>query len=237
MNNPPDNTPQGLEIHLNYHFNDAGLLLTALTHSSYAHEKKKRHILNNERLEFLGDAILKSVISEYLFTQYPQDSEGTMTKMRAMLISDKTLSEIAHQIELGNNIRLSGNEKRSGGNKRPSILANTMEAIFGALHLDGGYETAARVINQLYCRHYSQIINTGIDTDYKSKLQEIMQQHNQTLPVYELIKEVGPDHDKTFIIQGTIHFKQKNYTAVSRGKTKKVAEQLIAAKLLKKISA
>lgn len=221
-----------VEARLDYNFDDQQKLLTALTHSSYANENNKNGVVNNERMEFLGDAILKLAVSEFLYNKYPDYNEGQMTKIRAILISDKVLSEIADTIELGSSLRLSKNEKRSGGNKRPSILANSMEAVFGAIYLDKGPQPAIRVINQLYASHYNGINNSFSDSDYKSKLQEITQQQSAPLPEYTILKELGPDHDKTFLIEGKLWIKNQEIKAASKGKTKKIAEQSVAKKLL-----
>ena len=226
-----------LEKLIDYPFTHKKTLLTALTHSSFAHEKKHKHIEDNERLEFLGDAILKLVVSDYLFSNFKHYAEGTMTKIRAVLISDKTLASIATEINLGKLLLLSRNEKKTGGETRASILANALEAIIGAIYIDGGLSKSQEVIHRLFQHLFSAIEPSLVIHDYKSKLQEIMQQKSDSLPEYTILKEVGPDHDKTFIIEGKVVVDEVAIHAVAHGKTKKITEQNVARKILNKLNA
>ncbi|HAR61942.1 MAG: ribonuclease III [Candidatus Margulisiibacteriota bacterium] len=224
-----------LENLIAYEFENKKLLLTALTHSSYSNEKKAKQLENNERLEFLGDAILKLSISDYLYRNYPEYAEGIMTKIRALLISDHTLAKIAKSVDLGRMLLLSKNEKKTGGETRPSILANALEAIIGAIYLDGGLEKAKKIIYALFQVQLETIGPAFSTHDYKSKLQEYMQQNNLGLPEYTTIKELGPDHNKTFIIEGRVLLNNNEIKAIGRGKTKKISEQNVARRVLKKL--
>jgi ribonuclease III len=219
---------------LNYEFRDKSFLFEALTHSSYAYENKKKK--NNERLEFLGDAVLKLAVSDYLYLENPAFDEGKMTKMRALIISDKTLAEIALDKKIGKVLFVSKREERSGGRKRHSILANALEAIFGAVYLDGGYQEAAKVIITLL----QKVLDCGEDIsllDFKSSFQELIQKENGTLPKYEVVKTQGPDHKRVFVVEGNVTIKDKMFVAEGRGNTKKLAEQDVAEKLFKKLTA
>lgn len=218
-----------IEEQLGYQFKDQKLLNNALTHSSYINEHKKHYKLNNERLEFLGDATLELIISEYLYKHFPELTEGTLTKMRAQIVCTDSLAESAAKLGISNAIIMGKGEIMSGGRTRKSILANTMEAIIGAIYLDGGLnETKDFIISRLYTI-IKNVEHGNITRDYKSILQvKIQRQKNQDLE-YQLIKEEGPDHNKRFYVKVLIN---KETISTGVGKSKKEAEQEAAQKAI-----
>lgn len=218
-----------IENKLNYKFKNKKLLKQALTHKSAIGSA------NNERLEFLGDAVLKLVISEYLYENHENLSEGEMTKIRAFVISDNTLAKIAAEINLGYKISLSGGEKKAGGSKRKSIIGDALEAIFGAIYLDSGYEDAKKTIISLLKKEMKDVYKNG-PSDFKSELQEITQKAKINLPEYIIEKETGPEHNKEFHVSCTISINNKTITAKGIGKNKKAAEQNCAQDILSKLN-
>jgi ribonuclease-3 len=220
---------------LQYTFQSLDLLNTALTHSSAVRDAKAQD-QDNERLEFLGDAVLKIVISEYLYKRFSDQDEGYLTKLRATLISDATLAELASVFNLGKFLVLSKNEKQSGGTTKKSIVANALEAIFGACYLDGGLTVARDIILRLY----EPLLSAGDIAephDFKSLLQEKVQGLGWKLPEYRVIQERGPEHEKVFTIQVKVGKGLKNYKQDGNGRTKKEAEQQAAEKLLQILTA
>lgn len=199
------------------------LYVQALTHSSYANEKGLPS--HNERLEFLGDVVLGLVISEMLYNRFPDLPEGKLTRFRSELVREETLSELAGKLELGQHLRLSKGESASGGRKRPSILADAMEAIFGALYLDLGLEEARRVILSLYGDMLNNLENGGLHNDYKTLIQEYSQATFAATPQYKIVAEEGPDHSKRFLANILIN---NRVYGEGFGKTKKEAEQQAA---------
>ena len=221
-----------LEKILNIRFSDQELLSTAITHSSYANRHKSLQIPDNERLEFFGDAVLKLIVSEYLYTHFPDHREGDLTKMRAQIVSDKTLAQLSANLGLGTFLRLSLSEQRTGGYTRVSNLANVFEAVLGAIYLDAGLETAREfVLRQLHTLPHLITAEPEI-SDYKSYLQEFLQQKRSDLPDYRVCKEDGPAHQKTFHVEATIQVKTRTYTATGIGASKKEAEQAAAAAII-----
>jgi len=214
-----------LEKRLGITFLNKALLNQALTHSSYAHEIRQKGVLDNERLEFLGDAVLKLVVSEYLYNKFPSHQEGDLTKIRAMAISDDTLAVISGRLKVGNFLLLGENERRSGGRERKSILANTFEAILGAIYLDGGIGKSRDLILDMLRGEIEQLSEEGYIRDYKSALQELVQKKGWGLPNYHVIKESGPKHKKVFFIEAKI--KGRGFGKGS-GLNKKEAEQSAA---------
>ena len=207
---------------LGYEFRDAGLLRQALTHRSYGRP-------NNERLEFLGDGILDYVIALNLYQLYPDLSEGELSKMRAGLVNQDGLVEIADQLNLGRYLFLGDGELKSGGRSRPSILADTLEAIFAAISLDSNSEKTRKVIERLF--YYPLREEQGIRTrDFKTQLQEYIQAKRFHLPRYEIVLLTGPEHDMVFRIQCSIE--ELNLHAFGEGKGKKQASQNAAQNLL-----
>jgi len=217
---------------INITFKDKSLLFEALSHSSYTKIKKVKR--NNERLEFFGDAVLKLVISEYLFKQYPDYNEGKLTKIRAQLVADKFLKHFSIDIKLGDYLFLSQAERESGGSKRSSNLANGFEAILGAIYLDRGLTQARRFLLDLLKKH-----NVNFEEiekiDYKSRLQELLQKHKLELPKYVVKKETGPEHNKIFEIALELTFKEKKYRVKGKGISKKEAHQHVAKQMLEKL--
>jgi len=219
-----------LQNKLNIHFQDEEILITALTHKSFCHHQKQ--ILHNERLEFLGDAVLKIIVSEALFNQYPSFSEGELSKIRGQFVSDKTLATLAKRLNLGDYMRFSTNEIKTGGRTRPSNLANAMEAILGAYFLDQSLETVQQFLLLLMNEHADLFMIESSELDYKSRLQELLQQKRLPLPEYNIHKEEGPDHSKVFQVKGTIRVHHQIYSEIGIASTKKEAEQLAAKSLL-----
>lgn len=179
-------------------FSNLDLLKESLTHKSYINENKHEESAHNERLEFLGDAVLELVVSNYLFANYPEHPEGDLTSFRSALVRTESLAEEALRIGFGEYILMSNGEEATGGRVRPYILANTMEAVIGAIYLDNGMEKVTSFIIKNICYKLDKIIKERLDIDAKSKLQEISQDLYKITPTYDLITEEGPDHDKKF---------------------------------------
>ncbi|ALQ41542.1 ribonuclease III [Fusobacterium polymorphum] len=220
-----------LEHKLNYYFNDRNLLKNALLHKSLGNERKEYKNQNNERLELLGDAVLDLIVAEYLYKNYKSASEGTIAKLKAMIVSEPILAKISRQIGVGKFLMLSRGEVMSGGRNRESILADSFEAILGAVYIDSNLDEA-RVFALSHIKQYIDHIEENEDIlDFKSILQEYVQKEFRTVPTYELVAERGPDHMKEFEIQVIVgNYKEK---AVARNKKK--AEQLSAKALCIKL--
>jgi len=180
-------------------FNDIQLLITAFTHRSYINEHKKTASEHNERLEFLGDAVLELVVTEYLYNNY-KEPEGILTNWRSALVRTESISAAADRENFEPLLRLSRGEKRGSARAREQILANTYEAVVGALYLDKGYEPSKEFINRTLLPTLPEILNSGSWLDPKSRLQEIVQSREGFTPIYKVMREDGPDHDKTFVI-------------------------------------
>lgn len=218
-----------LEEALGYVYQDKDLLHTALSHSSYANEVHKDPLRSYERLEFLGDAILGFATAEYLYHLFPTKQEGELTKIRAELVCEKSLSEIAHQIHLGDYLLLGNGEEQGGGRNRASILCDVMEALIAAAYLDGGGKAVREIVTRLIFPMVTKVINTH---DYKTELQELVQRKRDQALFYELIGEHGPDHCKEFTVRVLL-----NGEEVGRGvgTSKKRAEQAAAAQAIRKL--
>ena len=217
------------EDELIYQFTDASLMTTAMTHSSYANEHRDLHMQNNERLEFLGDSILGLVSADYVFHRYPNVPEGQLTKVRAAVVCEKTLYEVAKELGLDHHLLLGHGEEMGGGRQRPSILADSVEALIGAIYLDGGLE-AARSFIMAFLPEKVDLAETGhAFRDYKTALQEIVQKNRQETLQYRLSGESGPDHDKRFTVQVLLN---SNIFAEGVGRSKKEAEQMAARSAL-----
>lgn len=212
---------------LNYKFKDRNLLVQALSHSSYANEKKKSRI-SNERLEFLGDSVLSIVVSQYLFEHLTHIAEGELTKLRASLVCEKSLHIFAKQINLGNYILLGKGEENTGGRERPSILADAFEAVIAAIFLDGGLEAASKHILRFIPEDIQRLKKPAFN-DFKTILQEIVQKNPEEKVEYVLVGEEGPDHDKRFVVE--VHL-NSNVIGEGIGKSKKEAEQMAAKQAL-----
>lgn len=216
-----------LEQKLGISFLNRRLLDQSLTHSSYANEQG---MADNERMEFLGDAVIKLVISEYLFNKFPARPEGDLTKIRAAVISDDTLAKVANKIKIGNYILLSKNEKASGGSKRKSNMANAFEALVGAIFLDAGLGKSRDFLVQHLTPDMDRVSQVGYIVDFKSALQEFAQKRKWQLPYYKVIKESGPKHKKIFIVGVRVDGK---IWGKGSGANKKEAEQGAAQQALR----
>jgi ribonuclease-3 len=210
-------------------FRDKGLLRLAFTHRSYLNENRATESSHNERLEFLGDAVLELLVTEYLYQKYPDSNEGDLTAYRASLVNAITLSEAAQKIQVNDFLLLSKGESKDTGKARQYILANTMEAIIGAIYLDQGYDAAKYFISKNLFHLIDKIIEDKTWIDAKSKFQEKAQEKESTTPVYKTLKEEGPDHDKQFTV-GV--FLAKEQVAVGVGQSKQEAEQAAARQAL-----
>ena len=220
-----------LEHKLNYYFNDRNLLKNALLHKSLGNERKEYKNQNNERLELLGDAVLDLIVAEYLYKNYKNASEGTIAKLKAMIVSEPILAKISRQIGVGKFLMLSRGEIVSGGRNRESILADSFEAILGAVYIDSNLDEA-RVFALSHIKQYIDHIEENEDIlDFKSILQEYVQKEFRTVPTYELVAERGPDHMKEFEIQVIVG----NYREKAVARNKKKAEQLSAKALCIKL--
>ena len=212
-----------LEKAIGYRFKNITLLQNALAHSSYANERWHDSLRSNERLEFLGDSILGMVVAEHLYRNFPDRPEGDLTRMRADMVCERSLAQIAERIGLGKHLLLGNGEEGSGGRTRDSILADAVESILAACFLDGGMEAARNFINTFVLTDVP--VRKLRNTDYKTALQELVQQKkNQTL-VYALLEETGPDHDKHFVVQVSLN---GTVVGIGEGKSKKRAEQAAA---------
>lgn len=214
---------------INYNFKDTDLLKRAFFHSSYAHESKLDPIYSNERLEFLGDAVLELIISDYLYNYCPRLPEGELTKFRASLVCESSLAKKALTINIGKYLYLGKGEELSNGRQRESILADTFEAVIGAIYLDGGIEESRKFLWYIFRENIEQGYNFLNSGDYKTYLQEIVQKTNKDGVRYEIIDEKGPDHDKTFVAQV---FDDNKLLGEGAGKSKKDAEQNAALNAL-----
>jgi ribonuclease III len=197
----------------------------ALTHRSYINETKNIELKHNERLEFLGDAVLELAVTKYLFNTYPEKNEGILTSFRAALVKTESLALEAKKMNLGEYIQMSKGEEATGGRTRPYILANTMEAIIGAIYLSVGFEAAESFIVEKICYKTKSIVDERLDLDAKSKLQELAQDKVKVTPAYKLISASGPDHNKIFVMGVYI---EDNLFGSGEGKSKQEAEQVAA---------
>jgi ribonuclease-3 len=205
-------------------FNDIDLLLMAFTHRSYLNEHKKTVKEHNERLEFLGDAVLELVVTEYLYNTYP-DPEGILTNWLSSLVRTESISAAASKFGFEPLLRLSRGEKRGTERARAQILANAFEAVIGALYLDQGYDAAKRFITDSILSTFDEILKTGSWMDPKSHLQELAQSQENATPVYKVMTEDGPDHDKTFVVGVYVNSKLRGQGS---GPSKQTAQQQAA---------
>lgn len=214
-------------------FSNIKLFEQALIHKSFFIENRPICEGDNEKLEFLGDAVLDLVVSELLIKKFPLDSEGDLSQKRASLVNESTLATISTQLELGNFIKLGRGERAAGGDKKPRILASTLEAIIGALFLDKGYPTAFSFLAEIFEERVSNLVGVASNQDdYKTRYQEIIQRLKRSTPLYELISESGPDHDKEFVVGVKVDGELR---AEGKGRSKKVAEQMAAKRALEEV--
>lgn len=205
-----------LEKQIDYSFKNRKLIIEALTHKSY------KQPYNNERLEFLGDAVLDLIVGQYLFERFPKHDEGKLSKMRASLVNEEGFTRLAEHVDLGNQLFLSNAEENNGGRSKPSLLSNAFEAIIGALYLEAGLDKAKEVSIKLLEEVHPDISLDSLFKDYKTTLQEMTQALFGTTPEYKLVGSNGPDHKKEFEI--AVFVDDKEYARAS-GKSKKVAQQ------------
>ncbi|MBQ8788174.1 MAG: ribonuclease III [Oscillospiraceae bacterium] len=216
-----------LEERLGYKFKNIKFLETGVTHSSFSNETKE-HVPYNERQEFLGDAVLSIIVSDYIFENYTKLPEGELTKLRASLVCEKSLCGFSNELELGSFLRLGHGEELMGGRERPSILADAFEAVLAAVYLDGGIEPATKIVLRFIKKALEHVENAAFK-DYKTLLQEIIQKNPEERLTYVLVGESGPDHDKRFEIDVMLN---SNVIGHGIGKSKKTAEQHAAKEAL-----
>ena len=221
-----------LEKRLNYSFHKPALLEEALNHSSYANEHRAAGIRSNERLEFLGDSVLGFVTAEFLFCQHPDLPEGDLTRIRAALVCEQSLYEVARKLDLGKYLKLGRGEETGGGRERTSILADATEAVFAAVYLDGGIEAASGLIHRCLLDAGKEEVLEERRRDYKTALQELVQRQADQVLTYHMVGEVGPDHDKTF--QAEVRLNGQPIGSGS-GHSKKEAEQAAARAALEAV--
>ena len=212
-----------LEKAIGYPFHNITLLQNALSHSSFANERWHDSLKSNERLEFLGDSVLGMVVADYLYRTFPNRPEGELTRMRADMVCEKTLATVANSLDLGRHLMLGRGEELGGGRSRESILADAVESVIAACYLDGGMEAAVQFIQRFI------LVNVPVtklhNTDYKTALQELVQQKKNQVLAYNLVGESGPDHDKQFQVELTLN---DEVVGVGVGTSKKRAEQAAA---------
>ena len=218
---------ENLEKTIGYEFQNKKLLEQAMTHSSYANEKRLGKIGCNERLEFLGDAVLELVSSEFLYGRHPSLPEGELTKKRAAMVCEPSLAFCAREFSLPGFLLLGKGEDQTGGRERDSIVSDATEALIGAIYLDGGFEAARRFIRQFILKDME---NKQIFKDSKTSLQELVQENGSRTLEYHLVKEEGPDHDKRFTVQVTVNGR---ILGEGTGHTKKAAEQAAASEAVR----
>ncbi len=219
-----------IEEKIGVKFNHQDLLIQAFTHRSFLNENRDKDLEHNERLEFLGDAVLELVTTDYLFKTFPDRNEGDLTAFRASLVNTQSISDVATNLGFNDYLRLSKGESKDEGRARSYILANVFESVIGAVYLDQGYEKAEKFITEFLFPTLDRVIAEGTWVDAKSKLQEVVQEKHGVTPSYKTVKEDGPDHDKVFTV--AVYFNDKKIDTGS-GKSKQEAEQDVARKILK----
>ncbi len=222
-----------LEEKIGVAFKKEALLKEALTHRSYLNEHPRWGFHQNERLEFLGDAVLELAVTEFLFHTYPDEEEGWLTSVRAALVNYQMMARVAREIELERFLYLSRGEAKDGGKAREVILANAMEALLGAVYLDRGYETAKRVIKRLIVPHLDEVMERKLYRDPKSVFQEVAQDEEKVTPSYRVLREEGPDHQKRFVV-GAFFGERK--VGEGEGSSKQEAESRAAESALQSLS-
>ncbi len=221
---------ENLEKTIKFEFKNKALLIEALTHRSYLNENKDYKGSNNERLEFLGDAVLELVVTQYLFKKYTQLPEGILTSIRSSLVRTESLAAEALKIKLGEYILMSNGEEVTGGRERPYILANTMEALIGAIYLDRGMTASTTFVTEQIIYKAQEVIDNKLYIDAKSRLQEVIQEEFKITPNYVLKSATGPDHHKTFVMAAMVG---EHQISEGSGESKQNAEQQAAETALK----
>ena len=226
-------TLENLQENLGYRFRDESLLRGALYHSSYANEHRNENIVSNERLEFLGDAVLGFVSAEFLYSRFPNAPEGELTRIRAALVREESLFEVAQALQLGECLMLGKGEESGGGRQRPSILADCTEAVFAAVYLDGGMDCARDLIHRVLLSKGDITVAESRRRDYKTELQELVQRKPHQVLRYELVGQSGPDHAKVFTVAVLLN---GDPVGEGSGHSKKEAEQASARAALEKLT-
>jgi ribonuclease-3 len=225
-----DSELRAFEERLGYHFQRTDLLHRALTHKSFSHESRGREPDDNETFEFLGDSVLGFVVGDLLFRRFPQLDEGALSKMKAYLVSAAVLAKQARQLEMGSVLFLGVGEERSGGRNKDSLLANLFEAMIAAVYLDGGLDPAREMLIRTFASDLAAIDESDLQFhDYKTALQELAQAEGLPLPEYEVVGELGPDHEKRFVVEVRLN---RRASARGEGSSKKEAQQQAARKAL-----
>lgn len=207
---------------IGHRFRDPAVARQALTHKSWANEHREVGGGDNERLEFLGDAVLDLAVSERLMARFPQAPEGLLSKLRASMVDEKSLSALAREMGLGELLALGRGEEASGGRQKPSLLADAFEAVVAAVYVDGGLRAVFRFVDRFFEEAFARAETGGSDRDHKTRLQEEAQRRQIPLPVYRVVEEKGPEHAKTFVVEVSVG----DALFRAEGRTKKVAEQL-----------
>ncbi len=218
---------------LGFTFKNPILLERAFIHRSYLNETKNQNLESNERLEFLGDAVLELIVSEHLFISLPDQPEGELTNLRSSLVKTDTLASVAKDLNLGSYLKMSKGEEQGGGRSNTGLLANTVEALIGAIYLDQGISAAEMLAKQFILSKLPEIIAKNLHRDFKSTLQEKIQALGQATPTYQLVSEIGPDHQKVFTIEVTIEGKS---LGIGKGPSKQKAETMAAKAALENLS-
>jgi ribonuclease-3 len=215
-------------------FKNQELLTTALTHRSALNEQSSTSRESNERLEFLGDAVLELATTKFLFNQFPDVQEGLLTAYRSALVKTETLAKVARMLNLGEKLFMSKGEEATGGRDNDSLLADSMESVIGALYIDQGFEAAEKLLQEVLFTEFEVILQNKLYRDSKSHLQEVIQAKGQRTPKYEVVSEIGPDHDKSFSVNVLI---DHQVLATGSGSSKQRAQQAAAQAALDKLSA
>jgi ribonuclease-3 len=217
-----NNNYKDLENKIGVNFKNQEYLITALTHRSYLNENRDNSSENNERLEFLGDAVLELITSVYLFETYPERPEGELTSFRSAIVRTESLAEASRDLGVGEYLRMSRGEAESGGADKDYLLANTYESILGAIYMDQGYEECKKFVHKTLVPKVENIVENRLDIDSKTKIQEMIQSEYKVTPTYDVIDEEGPDHDKTFTVAVKI---EDETIGTGKGSSKQKAEE------------
>lgn len=226
----PNNPLKDLQQKIKINFKDESLLQTAFVHKSYVNEHKQQKISHNERLEFLGDAVLELVTTEFLYGTFPQEGEGRLTNFRSALVKGNHLAKVSRNLELGQYLKLSRGEERGGGREKAYLLANVLEALIGAIYLDRGFSAAHKFISKFILTNLGDILSKGLHVDPKSSLQEFAQDKYGITPIYRVLSETGPDHNKVFEV---VAFINEKMVGKGTGSSKQKAEQSAAVDALR----
>jgi ribonuclease-3 len=220
-----------IEEKIGVEFENKSLLMTAFTHRSFLNENPSANV-HNERLEYLGDAVLEFLVSKFLYKNYKERDEGDLTSFRAAIVRTEALAQTAAELNYGNFLRMSKGEERTGGREKDYLLANTFEAVLGAIYLDQGLEITEDFLERVHFPKISKIVENRSDIDPKTKFQEIAQEKFKITPEYELVSETGPDHSKTFVM--AVYLGSKKY-GQGEGPSKQKAEEAAAERALQKV--